>query len=86
MKTFLYNSVHYCEILLPFHTVRQNSDLVQKLCLGNLNIKIKIKWRNLHFCVLTTSYSGAKEVGSNLCLQPHASGAESLQSCRSARI
>lgn len=57
MKTFLYNSVHYCEILLQFHTVRQNSDLVQKLCLGNLNIKIKIKWRNLHFCVLTTSYS-----------------------------
>lgn len=51
------HSAHYNEILPPFHTVRQNSDLVQKFCLGNQNTKIEIKWKNPCFCVLTSLYS-----------------------------
>lgn len=51
------HSALYHEILVTSHIVRQKSDLVQKLSLGNENIKIKIKWKNLSCLVLTSSYS-----------------------------
>lgn len=51
------HSAHYHETLVTSHIDRQKSDLVQKLSLGNQNTKIKIKWKNLCFFVLTSSYS-----------------------------
>lgn len=51
------HSAHYHEIPVTSHIVRQKSGLVQKLSLGNQNIKVKIKQKNLCFFVLTSSYS-----------------------------
>lgn len=43
----------------------------------------KSKWKNPCFCVPTSLYSEGQRKGSNLCLQPQVSGAESIQSYRS---